>query len=89
MEKLEALSPQAIARVERLFRGNLLAGSPQGNPLSRATRITNLFSASYVHAIPFDRAVLRNAWNECNDGGQVGSACHTARLRANERLDRF
>jgi len=79
----------AIARVEQLFRGSAPADPQQTDPLIRATRITNQFSVSYVHAIPFDRAVLRNAWNECNDGGQLGSACHTARLRANERLDRF
>jgi hypothetical protein len=89
MGQVEALSPLAIARVEQLFRGNTPADPQQTNPLIRATRITDQFSVSYVHAIPFDRAVLRNAWNECNDGEQVESACHTARLRANERLDRF
>ena len=89
MGQVEALSPLAIARVEQLFRGSAPADPQQTDPLIRATRLTNQFSVSYVHAIPFDRAVLRNAWNECNDGGQLGSACHTARLRANERLDRF
>jgi hypothetical protein len=90
MGQLEALSPLAIARVAQLFRGSVPAGPQQANPLVRATRITNLFSASYVHGIPFDRAILRDAWSKCDKGGEeLGSACHTARLRANERLDRF
>jgi len=85
----DALSPMAIARVERLFRGTVPADGKQGNPLGRAVGFSNLFSTSYVHAIPFDRSILRNVWNECGSGGELGAACHTARLHANERLDRF
>jgi spermidine synthase len=89
MGQQEALSPMAIARVEQLFRGSVPADPQQSNPLIRATRITQLFSVSYVHTIPFDRAILRDAWNECGNSGELGSACHTARLSANERLDHF
>jgi hypothetical protein len=89
MEKVEGLTPMAIARVEQLFRDGMAANPQRGNPLVRASGLTSLFSALYVHAIPFDRAILRNAWNECNDGGALGPACQTARVHANERLDRF
>jgi hypothetical protein len=53
-------------------------------------QVTQLFSAYYNHAIPFDRAVLREAWSGCDGaaGGGV-SACQTARLQVNTRLDRF
>jgi hypothetical protein len=89
MEKLKALRPMAIARVEQLFRGGVPADQQRGNLLLRASGLTGVFSTLYVHAIPFDRVLLRNVWNECDDGGQLGSACQTARLRTNERLDRF
>jgi spermidine synthase len=90
MAGLEAFSPQSIGRVELLFRGMLPPDAAGADPLRRATQVTHLFSAFYNYAIPFDRAVLRAAWSGCDgaSGGGV-SACQTARIQANTRLDRF
>jgi spermidine synthase len=88
MAGLEAFSPQNLARVELLFRGQLPPDPAASDPLRRAASLTNLFSAFYNHAIPFDRAVLRSAWSGCSRAGD-GVTCQTARLQANTRLDRF
>jgi spermidine synthase len=87
---VEAFSPQNLARVEALFRGALPRDAAAADPLRRATQVTQLFSTFYNHSIPFDRAVLRAAWSGCDgaSGGAV-SACQTARVQANTRLDRF
>ena len=89
MAQVDVLSPQTIARVEQMFRGVIPPERAQTNPVARAALLTNLFSTFYVHAIPFDRAVLRNAWSECGRGGDLASTCHTARVHADGRLDRF
>jgi hypothetical protein len=82
----ELLAPAAIARLGQLFAPGAAPPLVEGNPLRRAQQLTNQFSSAYVHAIPFDRAVLRAAWDGC--AGE-GDACRTAREGANQRLDRF
>ncbi len=90
MSQVEALAPPTIARVAELFRGNVPFDRGAPNPLARAASFTNLFSTFYVHAIPFDRALLRRAWSGCNGAEQgSSSSCVTARFQANQRLDRF
>jgi hypothetical protein len=84
----ETLEPRVLEEIEQLFRGELPPTPRAKNPLARAALLTNLFGSHYVHAIPFDRNVLGNAWSGCT-GRFRGSNCEQARLRANERLDRF
>jgi spermidine synthase len=88
MGNREVLSPQNIARVELLFRGQIPPEPASTNPLRRAASLTQLFSTFYTHAIPFDRAVLRAGWSGCSAAGD-GVSCQTARVRANTGLDRF
>jgi spermidine synthase len=89
MAQIEVLGPPTLARIEQIFRGTIPPDRGQANPVARAALFTNLFSTFYVHAIPFDRAVLRNVWSECGRGGDLASVCHTARVHADGRLDRF
>jgi hypothetical protein len=89
MSQSDVLDPLAIARVASLFAGDVPPALQQGDPLRRAQRITNQFSSSYVHAIPFERSLLRAAWDRCDGDGAAGEACRVARERTNERLDRF
>jgi hypothetical protein len=89
MGAYEAFAPPLLARVEKLFRGELPIDTAAGNGLQRAMSLTNLFSSFYTHAIPFDRALLRESWSGCDGGSGGTSACQTARVHANARLDRF
>jgi spermidine synthase len=89
MAQSELLNPGTIARIEQMFLGVVPPDRGQSNPVARAAQLTNLFSTFYVHAIPFDRALLRNAWSQCARGGELASACQTARVHADSRLDRF
>jgi hypothetical protein len=90
MGPYDALSPPMLARVEKLFRGVVPAEPSAANGLQRALSLTNLFSSFYTHAIPFDRALLREGWSGCDGAGAAGaSTCQTARVHANARLDRF
>ncbi|MGH7287035.1 MAG: fused MFS/spermidine synthase, partial [Myxococcota bacterium] len=89
LAKNEVLQPQSIERIEKLFLGELPPTPRAKSPLSRAAMITNMFAIHYVHAIPFDRGILGSAWSGCTGRGDVAVNCQHARLRANERLDRF
>jgi spermidine synthase len=85
----EELQPEVVARIERLFRGELPETPHAKNPLARATQLTGLFAGHYVHAIPFDRQLLRNAWSDCQGNRSLDTSCQQARLQADERLERF
>jgi spermidine synthase len=85
----EALSPPILARVEKLFRGVLPPEPSARNGFQRAMSLTNLFSTFYTHAIPFDRALLREGWSGCDGTAGGPTSCQTARVHANARLDRF
>ena len=86
MARSEALAPATLDRLEQIFRGVPPPRRGAVGPVDRANTFTSLFSKFYVYAIPFDRAVLRNVWAGC-DGNAAG--CQMARMRANERFDRF
>ncbi len=89
LARIELLKPHSIEQIEQLFLGRLPPTPKAKNPLSRATALTNMFGAHYVHAIPFDRGILGSAWSKCAGRGDMVVNCQHARLRANERLDRF
>ncbi len=83
----DLLAPAALGRIGQLLDGVVPVEPGVSDPLTRASRLSNLFSTYYVHAIPFDRALLRSAWGKCGGGGAV--ACASARQRANRLLERF
>jgi spermidine synthase len=90
MGAFDAFSPFLLARVEKLFRGVVVPDPAASNGFQRAMSLTNLFSSFYTHAIPFDRALLREGWSGCDGGaGGTASSCQGARMHANARLDRF
>jgi spermidine synthase len=88
MAKREEFQPEVLGRIERLFRGEL-PDTPAKAPVARAAQLTGLFAGHYVHAIPFDRQLLRNAWSQCQTNRSVETQCQQARLQADERLGRF
>jgi spermidine synthase len=83
------LQPQIIERLEKVFRGELTATPLAKTPVARATQLTAFFSDHYVHATPFDRRFLTNAWSGCRGNPQMTAFCQQERLRVGERLDRF
>jgi predicted membrane-bound spermidine synthase len=75
----ELLSDRNLALLTRLYGAENGRGSAANRPLARANRTTRGFLRHYHHAVPFDRRVVAQAWNECRL-----EACAEAR-RAAER----
>src|SRR5262249_1852129 len=88
-EGAAVLAPPMIARVAALFRGAPGLATAETNPAARAPALPHPSATFYVHAIPFDRNILRNVWSECARNGSEAAACATARLRVDGRLGRF
>jgi hypothetical protein len=87
--RVEALEPETIRQVVQLYRGELPATPRATNPAARALALTNLFASYYVHAIPFDRGLLRSVWSGCSARSGWASTCEQTRLLMNQQLDRF
>ena len=87
--KAEPLQPQTVEQLEDLFRGELPPPSHARDPVAHSMAFTNLFATYYVHAIPFEREMLRRMWSNCGLNAPTASSCQQARQRANDRLDRF
>jgi hypothetical protein len=81
--------PKTVDEIEAAFRGKPPPTPRAKTPVARATRITNFFSDHYVHAIPFDRRFLGDAWSDCRGKPEVTRSCQDARARWNEHLERF
>ncbi len=75
------LSESNLDLLVRLYgAGN--GGQPGANrPLVRATRTTQRFLRHYHHAVPFDREVVAQIWNECRV-----EACEEPRREAEQDL---
>jgi len=58
------LRPKALTRLAALF-GSELPPMEGQNAAARANRIAGLYIDNYVHAVPFDRRVLAEAWRAC------------------------
>ena len=83
------VQPQVIDQIEAAFRGKSPPTPHAKNPVARATQLTNFFSSHYVHAIPFDRRLLGDAWSDCRGRPDTNARCQQARQRWNETLERF
>ncbi|HUO63466.1 MAG TPA: fused MFS/spermidine synthase [Terriglobales bacterium] len=59
------------------------AGDPprRESPIAEANLVTNLFERFYQQALPFDRAVLRRAWDRCAASREV-EACRSGQTQA-------
>jgi spermidine synthase len=88
LKHVRGVEPDVIDQIEAAFRGKL-PHIPAKGPVARAARLTNFFSEHYVHAIPFDRRFLGDAWSGCRGRPEVTTSCQQARMRSNERLERF
>jgi len=77
----ELLSERNLALLVRLY-GADNGGPPSGNrPLARANRTTQRFLRFYHHAVPFDRKVVVDVWNDCRV-----EACEERRRSAEKEL---
>jgi hypothetical protein len=76
----ELLADRNLALVSRLY-GGVDAVPATDRPLVRANRTTQRFLRYYHHAIPFDRRVVAEVWDECRR-----EACVERRLEAEREL---
>jgi len=78
------VTPRVVEQIASLFgtAGQGARNGPDGEvPLPRAIRATNQYVNFYHYAVPFDAAVIEEAWRKC-----VGKACQDGGRRAAERL---
>jgi spermidine synthase len=83
------LEPQLIALIAGLYRGKLPTTPRARNSLFRAEQVTDFFAQHYIHAIPFERGLLREVWSQCGGNPNLNTQCQQTRLRIDERLDRL
>jgi hypothetical protein len=57
-----------------------------GDPAVAASQVTNLFRDFYLHALPFDRSVVANAWKRCDVNRRPIEPCLDGRSLAERTL---
>jgi spermidine synthase len=81
----EIVSDENVHRLAELYVDGRRSQRGEGDPLTEATRLTESFARFYVHALPFDRSVLAQAWARCTRPDQV-EPCRAGRQRARELM---